>query len=489
MKLFLTQIVIWACFIGRCYGQSANLDIYRCPPCGNEACDTILFKRPGVCPICHMNLVRQALERKAGTGVAGHGFEGHWEGVAKTTDQRLNFSLDIMSTPLGILFNSADLKAMKVAARNIKAANDSLSFELTGDHSTTVFSLAIVNGSLAGALTTSDENVSGENRTAKFVLKKTSPPPVKYIIREVAWSNGMVSLSGSLYIPKGAGRFPAIVSNHSSGDQLRYDGAFMADYLASRGIAVLTYDKRGDGKSTGDWRTSNFDDLAGDCIGGIEYLKTVHQIDPNLIGIFGHSQGGTISPIIVSKCRGIAFNIAAAAFAVSPEEQDIYRVTNTLKLAAHLDSTSIDSAIRFFKIWLEVAKTGTGWDELEKATLLAASAKWYPWVEPPPKNNWIWKWYRIAGNYDYTIYWQKVHIPTLLIYGEYDEVTPVEASIKEIKKDLRIAHNNRSTVVVIPNARHYFTRIGKEGDLWTQNASGYFEAIYDWIKHIRSEQY
>jgi pimeloyl-ACP methyl ester carboxylesterase len=133
-----------------------------------------------------------------------------------------------------------------------------------------------------------------------------------------------------------------------------------------------------------------------------------------------------------------------------------------------------------------VAKTGVGWDELEKATLQAASAKWYPWVEPPPKDSWIWKWYQIAGNYDYNTYWQKVHIPTLLIYGEKDEVTPVEASITQIKHDLRIAHNNRSTVVIIPNARHYFTRIGKEGDLWTQNASGYFEVIYDWIKRISS---
>ena len=170
-----------------------------------------------------------------------------------------------------------------------------------------------------------------KNRTAFFKLQKVQTDPVNYTIQEVSFHNGDVVLAGSLYLPLGKGKFPALVCNHSSGDKPRYDGAFMADYLAKRGIAVLIYDKRGNGQSTGDWKTSSFEELADDCIAGVNLLKSVPQVNDKLIGIFGHSQGATISPIIVDRCPDIAFNVAAAGFAVSPPEQDIFRVTNILR--------------------------------------------------------------------------------------------------------------------------------------------------------------
>jgi dipeptidyl aminopeptidase/acylaminoacyl peptidase len=300
-------------------------------------------------------------------------------------------------------------------------------------------------------------------------------------MQEVIFRNGNVVLAGSLYLPAGAGKFPAIVCNHSSGDKPRYDGAFMADYMAKKGIAVLIYDKRGNGQSTGDWRTSGFEDLADDCIAGVKLLKSMPKIDARRIGIFGHSQGATFSPIIVRRCADIAFNIAAAGFAVSPPEQDIFRVTNVLKHEARFNKKTTDSAIRFYKIWLEVARTGKGRANMMKEDSNVKNASWYKWVEPPPANSWPWKWYLKAGNYNYIPYWEKVKIPTLLIYGDKDEVTPVKASVTRIKAALKKAGNKQYTVVIMPNATHYFAGVKKEGDLWTQSVPGYLEDIYKWI--------
>jgi alpha-beta hydrolase superfamily lysophospholipase len=256
----------------------------------------------------------------------------------------------------------------------------------------------------------------------------------------------------------------------------------MADYMARRGIAVLIYDKRGNGQSTGDWKTSNYEDLADDCIAGVNLLKSMTQINDKLIGIFGHSQGATISPIIIDRSPDIAFNVAAAGFAVSSPEQDIFRVTNILKHQAHFSEKLTDSAIRFYKIWLEVARTGNGWNEMEKADSEVRNTRWYSWVEPPPKNNWVWNWYLKTGNYDYAQYWAKVKIPTLLIYGDKDEITPVKPSLDRIKSALKQAGNKQYKVIIMPNAIHYFAQVKKEGDLWTQNSPGYLDNIYKWIR-------
>ena len=456
-------------------------ELYYCTTC-NRACDSIAYDHPGVCPFCHMPLEKQTDFKNSNFLAISSQYRGHWEGLARTTDQELQFSLDIVTNPTKIHFNSGDLKAMNVTANNIKFDNDSIQFELTGDDEVIKFKGSSKNDKLTGMLISNNEAVAKKNRIANFILMLLPTKPINYTIEEVTFLNDTVTLAGSLYLPNGDGKFPALVCNHSSGDKPRYDGAFMADYLARRGIAVLIYDKRGNGQSTGNWKKATFENLADDCIEGVRYLQTVSKINPKLIGIFGHSQGATISPIIIGRCPDIAFNIAASGFAVTPEEQDIFRVTNILKENAHFSNTTIDSAIRFYNIWLEVARTGQGWDKLEKANTQAQKSKWYDWVEPPPKESWAWEWYLSAGNYNYIHYWEKVKIPTLLIYGENDEITPVRPSVANIESALKKAGNLQYTLIIFPKSTHYFTLRKKNGDLWAKSTTGYLETIDKWIQ-------
>ena len=486
MKKFFNLAIVFTCFSFRLYSQQSDLvngTFYYCTPCDNS-CDTIRYDHPGICPVCHMPLIKKVNGSLSVTAKMSGDYQGHWEGFARTTDQQLKFSLDILTNPATkVLFTAADLNAMDVNAKNVIFTDDSIHFKLAGDDATIIFNGLAKNGKLTGTLTTTDRSVSTKNKTAFFNLQRIKADPGNYTIQEISFQNGDVVLAGSLYLPQGGGKFPALVCNHSSGDKPRYDGAFLADYLARRGIAVLIYDKRGNGQSTGDWKTSSFEDLAGDCIAGVNFLKSTPQINDKQIGIFGHSQGATISPIIVDSCPDIAFNVAAAGFAVSPPEQDIFRVTNILKHQAHFSKQQTDSAIHFYKIWLEVARTGNGWNEMEKINEQVKNTSWYAWVEPPPKNNWVWNWYLMAGNYDYVPYWEKVKIPTLLIYGDRDEVTPVKPSVEKIESALKKAGNKKYTLIIFPNAIHYFAQVKKEGDLWTQNTPGYLETIYHWI-HI-----
>lgn len=117
---------------------------------------------------------------------------------------------------------------------------------------------------------------------------------------------------------------------HGSGAEGRYASRFLADLFARKGIAALIFDKRGVGKSTGNWRQSTFNDLARDAIAGIEFLKGRRDIDAGRIGIFGHSQGAAIAPLVASLSSAVSFVIASAASGISMSEGERYSLQNSL---------------------------------------------------------------------------------------------------------------------------------------------------------------
>src|SRR4051812_25151081 len=73
----------------------------------------------------------------------------------------------------------------------------------------------------------------------------------------VTFSSQGVLLSGTLYLPKQGGQFPAIVIVHGSGKMPRSFYHYWADHWVRRGYAVLSYDKRGTGRSGGEYEGNN----------------------------------------------------------------------------------------------------------------------------------------------------------------------------------------------------------------------------------------
>jgi len=130
-----------------------------------------------------------------------------------------------------------------------------------------------------------------------LIWRETNRPMVRaskanaYPEEEVRFTNGGVSLAGTLMTPKTTGRHPAVVLTHGSGPQLRQRGILEQLFVRS-GFAVLTYDKRGMGGSGGSWQNSSFEDLADDAVSGARMLQTRPDVDPRQIGFWGLSQGG-----------------------------------------------------------------------------------------------------------------------------------------------------------------------------------------------------
>src|SRR5205085_2079920 len=104
---------------------------------------------------------------------------------------------------------------------------------------------------------------------------------------DVRFSNGAIQLAGTLISQATGGKHPAVILVHGSGAENREYILPWARFLVRKGMAVLGYDKRGVGGSTGDWYTASFDDLAADAVAAFNFLRKRNDIDPAQIGLLG----------------------------------------------------------------------------------------------------------------------------------------------------------------------------------------------------------
>ena len=115
--------------------------------------------------------------------------------------------------------------------------------------------------------------------------------------RDVRFRSGEAVLAGTLTLPAGAGPHPAVVWVHGSGPTTR---AYLPDLQAlflHHGVAVLAYDKRGIGASTGVYPGASptadaIDVLARDAQAAARFLARQPGIDPRRVGLSGQSQAG-----------------------------------------------------------------------------------------------------------------------------------------------------------------------------------------------------
>jgi hypothetical protein len=161
---------------------------------------------------------------------------------------------------------------------------------------------------------------------------KYEPPayadPAKFEEIEVTVGSGEWALPGTLAIPKGEGAFPALVLVHGSGPNNRDEDLGpnkpfkdLAWGLASRGIAVLRYDKRSKvygAKIVADPKLEATmtvkDETIDDALAAAVLLKKTKRIDGKRIFILGHSLGGFLLPRIALAAEplGIAGFIGMA---------------------------------------------------------------------------------------------------------------------------------------------------------------------------------
>ncbi len=146
-------------------------------------------------------------------------------------------------------------------------------------------------------------------------------PPFPYVVQDVVFNNTQadIQLAGTLTIPQGPGPFPVLVTISGSGAQDRNSTLFghkpfwvLSDYLTRLGVAVLRYDDRGVGGSGNTELEATSADLAQDVRAAVSFLMDHPSIDPNRIGLIGHSEGGMIAPMVATEIDSIALIVLLA---------------------------------------------------------------------------------------------------------------------------------------------------------------------------------
>ncbi len=154
--------------------------------------------------------------------------------------------------------------------------------------------------------------------------------PIEAIVEAVYPSRG-IDLAGSLYLPAGSGRHPAVVLVHGSGRVNRHGHSAAAEYFASHGFVALSYDKRGVGSSGGEYvgvgiRNSAqvLPELAADALAGVRFLRSHDRVDPSRIGLVGFSQAGWIIPIAAAQSQDVAYTAIVSGPTVTVGEEIFY---------------------------------------------------------------------------------------------------------------------------------------------------------------------
>jgi uncharacterized protein len=402
---------------------------------------------------------------------------GHWEGIMIREGAELPVSFDFKNEAAGLTasFNSPSQRALGIPLRKVTYTTAKVHFELAGDATTIIFDGELNADTISGRFREGDAG-------GTFLIKRVDAKPSLFKQDEVSFRNGEVTLSGTLLLPLTKGPHPAVVFLHGAGSEGRYGARFLAEYFTAYGIAALIYDKRGVGKSTGDWKRSDFNDLAGDAIAGIRFLQQRNEINPRQIGLYGHSQGAMIAPLIASRSKDVAFIISGAGSAVPVYESEINSVTNQVR-AKGISGSELAEATEFIKMWVNVMRTGQGWEQFDIAIEKVRGTKWFPMLHMPPKDHWMWAFHKRIYDYNSADYWVQVSVPVLVIYGERDLYVPVRQSISNIDRALSKARNRDYTILVLPRASHAFIIEPEPGQPfeWWHIAPGFPNLLTAWI--------
>jgi hypothetical protein len=175
------------------------------------------------------------------------------------------------------------------------------------------------NGELGGLLAR-----PGAGTAVSWAPPEYSKPGL-FKTEEVTVGKGDWQLPGTLALPLAGNKVPGLVLVHGSGPNDRDESIGpqkpfrdLAEGLASRGIAVLRYEKRTRYAAAKLGKIVNFtvqDESVDDALAAAEFLRTRPEIDPARVFVLGHSLGGYLIPRIGRRDPGLAGLIALAGAA------------------------------------------------------------------------------------------------------------------------------------------------------------------------------
>jgi pimeloyl-ACP methyl ester carboxylesterase len=237
---------------------------------------------------------------------------------------------------------------------------------------------------------------------------------------ELHATNGELGLAGTLHLPDGEPRATVLMvpgSGPSDRDNDVYFPAIRAGLL-DRGIAAASFDKRGVGESTGDWRDTGPAEQAADVAAQLACLRA-QAVDPARLGLFGHSQGGWVVLEVAAADPAVAFVVTNSGPGVTMALQERF-ATEAHMTAAGAPAEAVAGALATQDALIALVRAGADFETVQAA---AGDDGHGPGddAELELVRRWL--------DHDPRRALERLTCPLLAIFGEHDLVTPVEDSI------------------------------------------------------------
>ncbi|MEK6255415.1 MAG: alpha/beta fold hydrolase, partial [Gemmatimonadales bacterium] len=290
-------------------------------------------------------------------------------------------------------------------------------------------------------------------------------PPFPYEALDVEFDNleAGIRLAGTLTIPGGDGPHPAVTLLTGSGPQDRDETVFghrpflvLADYLTRHGIAVLRFDDRGIGASTGDFAVATTSDFASDALAAVAFLKTRPDVDPEKIGLVGHSEGAIVAPMAANRGGDVAFAVLLASTGVNGRELLVMQA-KAMNRAAGLPETVIEQRAEVQESLLDVvADAESDSVAAERARVILADAGLTGDAAEGQIRSLLSPWMKYFLTYDPLPELRELSIPVLALNGEKDTQVPPTENLLPVEEALREGGNPDVTAEVLPGLNHLF---------------------------------
>lgn len=260
-------------------------------------------------------------------------------------------------------------------------------------------------------------------------------------------------LGAELFIPNGgADQKAAVVWTPGSSDGAYHNYSwglietYVLDVFLSRDIAVLLTNKRGVGESEGNWLRQGIEGRAEDMYAAVRALKAHPDIDPDRVGLVGHSQGGWVVQQAAAQHDDVAFWVSLVGPTTSvwrnveDNRRHIYRCQG-------YEGAELDAKVKALMRWPRVGYTLGKWTRFGS-------------------------WYRdyLVLDYDPADALRSVQSPGLLVYAEHDDQVTPQLSLDRLNELFDGNPPEHLTAVVIEDATHAFRRVDDPCESWVDVA-------------------
>jgi pimeloyl-ACP methyl ester carboxylesterase len=439
--------------------------------------------------------------------------EGVWQAALEGNGMRLRLQLHVAhddQRQLVAALDSPDQGLSGLPAIKVGQKESAFHFEIPVVDAVYDGTLDAAKSAIVGSLKQSGVeralNFKRSDQILELRRPQTPSKPYPYREEEITFPNdkAKISLAATLTIPPGPGLFPAAVLISGAGPHDRdetiaghHPFLILADHLTRKGIAVLRFDKRGIGKSTGDFAGATMEDFSSDAEAALACLDGRKEIDPKRIGLIGHSEGGIIAPMVARRSNHVAWIVLLAAPGLKGEDLLLLQSERILRNAGVNDGEISRSlafnkqSYAFIRQEKDPAALESKLNDLIQSTSMGASLP--PAALQAQVRLLVSPWFRSFIDYDPLPALQNTRCPVLALNGEKDLQVPSTENLSKIQKALQDGGNKDFLTTELPGLNHLFQHCPsgsptEYGGIEETVAPETLNAVSDWVlKHTASQ--